>query len=227
MGQLLAMISHEVKQPLAATITLADAGQRFLDGADPKVDEARQVFSRIRQGGIRANDVLDRIRSLVKKAPPQKETLDINAAIHDVVALSRAEASRKGVIMQTQLCGALPLVEGDRVQLQQVVLNLVFNAIEAMSENYDGPRDLVISTSQSDDESVTVAVSDTGPGVTQADIERIFEPFYTTKTSGMGMGLSICRSIVEAHGGMLRAFTNPRRGVTFEASIPTKKWDAD
>ncbi|UWU94317.1 trifunctional serine/threonine-protein kinase/ATP-binding protein/sensor histidine kinase [Bradyrhizobium sp. CB1015] len=223
MGQLLAMISHEVKQPLAATITLADAGQRFLGGADPKVDEARQVFSRIRQGGIRANDVLDRIRSLVKKAPQQKETLDINTAIHDVVALSRAEASRKGVIMQTQLCETLPLVEGDQVQLQQVVLNLVFNAIEAMSENYDGPRDLVISTSRRDDESVTVAVSDTGPGVTQADIERIFEPFYTTKTSGMGMGLSICRSIVEAHGGMLRAFTNARRGVTFEASIPTKK----
>jgi signal transduction histidine kinase len=103
----------------------------------------------------------------------------------------------------------------------------VINAIEAMSEDYDGPRDLVISTSRSDDESVTVAVSDTGPGITQADIERIFEPFYTTKTSGMGMGLSICRSIVEAHGGMLRAFTNAQRGVTFEASIPTKRWDVD
>ncbi|CAB3809295.1 Adaptive-response sensory-kinase SasA [Paraburkholderia ultramafica] len=220
MGQLAASITHEVNQPIAATVTNAQAGLRWLSTQPPDVEEVRQVLHRIVNDGNRAGDVLGRIRSLIKKAPPRKGSLDIHAAIREVIELTRGEAWKHGASVQTQLAERLPLIEGDRVQLQQVVLNLVINAIEAMSGISDGVRELLISTGSADSGCVLVAVSDSGPGFAPDSAERIFAPFYTTKSAGLGMGLSICRSIIEAHGGRLWASANEPRGATFQFTVP-------
>jgi PAS domain S-box-containing protein len=220
LGQLTASISHEVSQPIAGTIGNAQAALLWLDRASPDLEEIRQALDRIVRDGFRARDVTRRIRDLIKKAPPRKELLEINDAIREVVELTRGETVKNGVRVQTDLAGGLPPIEGDRVQLQQVMLNLVINAVEAMSGTIDGPRELQISTRKTDPGDVLVAVRDSGPGLAPETLERLFDAFYTTKTTGLGLGLSICRSIIESHGGRLWASANQPHGAIFQCTVP-------
>jgi PAS domain S-box-containing protein len=220
MGQLTASIAHEVNQPIAATVTNAQAALRWLDARPPNLEETRQAVARIVNDGIRAGDVIDRIRALIKKVPARTDRFDINDAIVDVVALTRSELSSHGVSLQTRFAQGLPLVQGDRVQLQQVILNLIVNAIEAMSGVSEGARELRISTEINASNGALVAVQDSGPGLGPARLEQLFDAFYTTKSSGMGMGLSICHSIIEAHGGRIWAEANVPRGATFQFTLP-------
>jgi PAS domain S-box-containing protein len=227
MGQLTASIAHEVKQPIAATVSNAQAALRWVERRPPDLEEVRQALAHIVQDGKRAGDVVGRIRDLIKKAPPREDRLDINEAVREVIELTRGEAATNGVSVQSELAGGLPLIQGDRVQLQQVVLNLIINAAEAMSGASDGTRELLISTGTSDTGDVRVAVRDSGPGLTPAALERLFEPFYTTKPGGLGLGLSICRSIIEAHGGRLWASANVPRGATFQFTLPSTQGTHD
>ncbi|HYZ33479.1 MAG TPA: AAA family ATPase [Crenalkalicoccus sp.] len=221
MGQFTASIAHEVRQPIAAALTNAQAGLRWLGARPPDLEEARQAFGRIVSDANRASDVIGRIRALVEKAPPREEELEIDEAIREVVALLHGELVKHGVSVRTQLAEGLPPVQGDRVQLQQVVLNLVVNAIEAMRGVGGGAsRALLVSTARAEAGGVLVAVRDTGPGLDPAKLARLFEAFYTTKPGGLGMGLSICRSIVEAHGGRLWAEANEPRGAVFKFVLP-------
>ena len=220
MGQLTASIAHEIKQPIATARNNAAAALRFLDKSPPDVAEVREALTCIVEDTDRASDVVDRIGSLVKKAPPRKEVVDLNAAILEVIALIRGEAVKSGVTVGAQLAGDLPPIRCDRVQLQQVVLNLIVNAIQSMSGVEDGNRELHISTVSIEPEGVCVAVRDTGHGLRPESLPRLFEPFYTTKPDGMGMGLSVCRSIVESHGGRLWATSCEPRGALFEFTIP-------
>jgi signal transduction histidine kinase len=220
MGQLTASIAHEIKQPIAAARTNAAAALRFLDKSPPDVAEGREALTCIVNDTDRAGDIVDRIGSLIKKAPPRKEVVDLNAAILEVTALTHSEAVKTGVTVGTQLAGELPRIECDRVQLQQVMLNLVVNAIQSMSGVEDGNRELHISTVSIEPGGVCVAVRDTGHGLRPESLPRLFEPFYTTKPDGMGMGLSICRSIIEAHGGRLWATRCEPRGALFQFTIP-------
>jgi signal transduction histidine kinase len=184
------------------------------------LEKARPLIDRIISDGKRTADIVSRIRDLSKKAPAQKGDLEINEAILEIMRLARAAMSEHSVLVTMQLSEGLPHILGDRVQLQQVVLNLIMNAIEAMSEVREGTRELLISTSEAESGSVLVAVSDSGPGLPHANPERVFEAFYTTKSSGLGMGLSICRSIVEAHGGRLWATPNQPHGAVFCMMLP-------
>jgi signal transduction histidine kinase len=220
MGQLAASITHEVNQPLAGMVTNAAAGVRWLDAQPPNVEEARQALGRIIRDGERASDVIGRIRALIQKAPPRKVGLRINEAILEVVALTHGEVVKNGVSVQTHLAEGLPLIQGDRVQLQQVILNLILNAVQAMSRVSEGPRELLISTGQEASGGMLVSVQDSGPGLNLETLDRLFDAFYTTKPDGMGMGLSICRSIVEAHGGRLWASRKVGPGATFQFTLP-------
>ena len=220
MGQLTASIAHEIKQPIATARNNACAALNFLDKSPPDVAEVREALTCIVDDTDRTSDVVDRIGSLIKKAPPRKEVVDLNAAILEVTALTRSEAVKTGVTVGTQLAGELPRIQCDRVQLQQVMLNLIVNAIQSMSSVEDGNRELHISTVSIEPEGVCVAVRDTGHGLRPESLPRLFEPFYTTKPDGMGMGLSICRSIIEAHGGRLWATRCEPRGALFQFTIP-------
>jgi signal transduction histidine kinase len=220
MGQLTASIVHEIKQPIAAARNNARAALNFLDKSPPDVAEVREALTCIVNDADRTSDVVDRIGSLIKKAPPRKEVVDLNAAILEVTALTGSEAIKTGVTVGTQLAGELPRIQGDRVQLQQVMLNLIVNAIQSMSGVEDGNRELHISTVTTEPKGTCVAVRDTGHGLRPESLPRLFEPFYTTKPEGMGMGLSICRSIIEAHGGRLWATRCEPRGALFQFTIP-------
>ncbi|MGF6918502.1 PAS domain S-box protein [Paraburkholderia sp. 40] len=220
MGQLTASIAHEVNQPIAATVTNAQAALRWLAGQPPEVEKARQALGRIVNDANRAEAVIGRIHELIRKTPPRKEPVDINTAIREVIELTRGEAWKHGASVQTHLADRLPLIEGDRVQLQQVLLNLLINAMEVMSGVSDGVRELLISTARADSGCVLVTVLDSGPGFAADSAERLFAPFYTTKPTGLGMGLPICRSIVEAHGGRLWASANVPRGAIFQFTVP-------
>jgi NO-binding membrane sensor protein with MHYT domain/signal transduction histidine kinase len=220
MGQLAASIAHEVKQPIAATLTNAQAGLRWLNRWPPDLEEVRQALQRIIRDGERAAEVIDEIRALIKKAPPRKDLLEINGAVREVIGLTRGEAARNGVSVRTELADGLPFVEGDRVQLQQVILNLIINAFEAMRDINEGARELLISTGTAGADSIFVAVRDSGPGLAPAAVEHLFESFYTTKPGGLGLGLSICRSIVEAHGGRLWAAPRSPHGSVFHLALP-------
>ena len=220
MGQLTASIAHEVNQPIAAVVTNAQAALRWLNMQPPDPEEVRQALDRIVNQGRRAGDVISRMRALVRKAPPRKDQLDINEVIREVIALTRSELHRTGTLLQTQLAHGLPLVPGDRVQLQQVMLNLILNAVEAMSGSDEGSRELLISTEADGANGVRIAVRDWGPGLEPESLDRLFDAFYTTKPDGMGMGLSICRSIIEAHGGRVWATTNVPQGAAFQFTLP-------
>ena len=219
-GQLTASIVHEIKQPVATARNNAAAALRFLDKSPPDVAEAREALACVVDDTDRASDVVDRIGSLIKKAPPRKEVIDLNAAILGVTALTHGEAVKTGVMVATQLADDLLPIQCDRVQLQQVMLNLIVNAIHSMSGVQDGERELHISTRRIEREGVCVAVRDTGPGLRPESLPRLFEPFYTTKPDGMGMSLSICRSIIEAHGRRLWATGCEPRGALFQFTIP-------
>jgi PAS domain S-box-containing protein len=219
MGQLTSSIAHEVNQPIAAAVTYASAARRFLSAKPPNFREVDEALSLIVREGNRAGEVVGRIRALIKKAPARKDAVEINDAILEVIALTRTEAANNSVSVRTQLAEGLPRVQGDRVQLQQVLLNLIINAIEAMRDVGEGKRELLISTRHEGD-GVSVEVRDSGPGFAPVDLERVFEAFYTTKRGGLGLGLSICRSIIEAHNGQLWASPNVPRGAVFRFIAP-------
>jgi PAS domain S-box-containing protein len=220
MGQLTASIAHEVNQPITGVVTNAHAALRFLDAEPADLDEVRQILNDIVKGGNRAGDVIGRIRDLIKKAPPRNDPLDINEVVGEIAELARGETLSNGVSVRIGLENHLPRIRGDRVQLQQVVLNLIVNAVEAMAETREDSRKLLITSGKGELGGVVVAVRDTGPGLPPGATEHLFEPFHTTKPNGMGMGLSICRSIVEAHGGRLWASANVPRGAVFEFTLP-------
>jgi PAS domain S-box-containing protein len=220
MGELTASIAHEVNQPLAALLTNAETAVRWLARQPPNLEKATPLIGRIINDGKRASDIVSRIRDFSKKAPARKEELEINDAILEIMRLTRAAMSDHGVLVKMQLSEGLPHILGDRVQLQQVILNLIMNAIEAMSEVGERTRELLITTSEAEPGSVLVAVSDSGPGLPHANPEQIFGAFYTTKSSGLGMGLSICRSIVDAHRGRLWATPNEPHGAVFCMMLP-------
>jgi PAS domain S-box-containing protein len=220
MGQLTASIAHEVNQPIAANLTNAEAALRWVGAHPPDLEEARQALVRIVKDSKRAGDVIGGIRDLIKKAPPRKDRVGINGAIGEVIELTRTEAVKNGVTVRTELTDGLPLIEGDRVQLQQVMLNLIINAVEAVSSLNEGPRELLIRTEKADSGGVLIAVQDSGPGLAPAALARLFDSFYTTKPGGLGLGLSICRSIIEAHGGRLWASATVPRGAVFQFTLP-------
>ena len=220
MGELSASIAHEVMQPIAATVTNAQAALRFLNAQPPNLEEAREALGATVKAGDRSTDVIGRIRALVKKAPPRKDALEINGAILEIIALTRGEILKNGVSVQTQLAEGLPLIQGDRVRLQQVILNLIINAVEAMSAVSEGARELLISTGKDASGGVLVTVRDSGPGLNPESFARLFDAFYTTKPGGMGMGLSICRSIVEAHGGRIWASRTAGPGTALQCTLP-------
>jgi PAS domain S-box-containing protein len=237
-GQLTASISHEVKQPISAAMTNAQAALRWLSADLPDLIEVRDALRDIVDNNRRAGEIIDGIRALIKREPPRKGRLNINETVRDVIGLVRREAASNGVSIRTQFDNDVPLIEGDRVQLQQVILNLVMNAVEAMSEMSEGAREIVISTRTASTETastetastgtastgtasagVHVEVRDTGPGLAPNAAEQLFDAFYTTKPTGLGLGLSICRSIVEAHGGLLGASNNVPRGAVFQFTL--------
>jgi PAS domain S-box-containing protein len=220
LGQLTASIAHEVKQPIGAARNNARAALNFLHKQPPDLGEVREALDCVVGDADRAGDIIDRIRDQIKKAPPRKRRFDLNEAINEVIELARSAIIENGVSVQTRLKEALPPVEGDRVQLQQVVLNLILNAVEAMSSVEAGARELLVTTEQSRTNDLLMAVRDSGPGIGADHLERVFEAFYTTKTSGVGMGLSICRSIIDAHGGRLWAEANEPRGAVFQFTLP-------
>jgi PAS domain S-box-containing protein len=219
MGELAASLSHEILHPIATARNNARAGMRFLERSPPNLDEVREALACIVRDADRAKDIVGRMRDHIKKAPPHREPFDLNEAINEVIVTVRSTIANNKVPVRTRLM-ELPPVLGDRVQLQQVVMNLILNAVEAMSSIEEGAREVSIETEQSKTGGVLVAVRDSGPGIDPQHLERVFEPFYTTKTSGMGMGLSICRSIIAAHGGRLWAEANRPRGTIFQFTAP-------
>ncbi|MGX0968017.1 putative ATPase/signal transduction histidine kinase [Bradyrhizobium japonicum] len=220
MGHLTASIAHEVNQPNTAVIASAQAALSWLDHQPPALEQTRRALTRAIENGIRSSEVIDRIRDLVKKSPPKRDSLAINSVIGQVIELTQAEAARNDVSIQAIFADRLPKVIGDRVELQQVALNLILNAIEAMSGTTEGKRELLIQTARADAESIRVSITDSGPGLSAEGLARLFEPFYTTKSGGLGVGLSICRSIIGTHGGRLWAAANEPRGAVFQFTVP-------
>ena len=218
MGELAASIAHEVNQPLASVVTNASAGLRWLARAVPDLDEARETLEHIAHDGKRAADVVARVRAMSRKAATERKPLDINETVRGVVMMTEGELRKQRVALTVNYADDLPVITGDRVQLQQVVLNLMMNGIEAMTAVVDRPRELAISTTR-DGEQVRVSVRDFGTGVPPEVMSRMFNSFYTTKSSGLGIGLSISRSIVEDHGGRLWAAANDGPGTTFQFTI--------
>jgi len=218
-GQLSASINHEANQPITAAVTYALAARRWLSAEPPNFREVDTALSLIVKEGNRAGEVIGRTRALINKVPARKDAVAINDAILEVIALTRTEAANNGVLVRTQLAEGLPRVQGDRVQLQQVLLNLTINAIEAMRDISEEERELLIS-SRNEPDGVSVEVRDSGPGFAPANLDRVFEAFYSTKPGGLGLGLSICRSIIEAHNGRLWASPNVPRGAIFSFITP-------
>jgi PAS domain S-box-containing protein len=220
MGELAASLAHEIAQPIATARNNARASMHFLDRSPPDLGQVREALACVVDDADRAGDILDRIRDHIKKAPPRKECVDLNHAITDVIALAQDAIVKNGVTIQTRLTEGLSDVQVDRVQLQQVVLNLILNAVEAMGSIEEGVRELSITTKQHEAGGVLVAVGDSGPGIDSKYLDRVFDAFYTTKSTGVGMGLSICRSIIDAHGGRLWADANEPRGAVFQFTLP-------
>jgi C4-dicarboxylate-specific signal transduction histidine kinase len=221
MGELTATVAHEVKQPIAASITNARTCLRWLAADEPNLEEARAAARRIVEDQTRAAEIINRIHVLFKKAAPQRDLVDVNEVIQEMVVLLRSEAARYAVSVRTKLAADLPHVLGDRVQLQQVLMNLIMNGIDAMKD-VDGTRELTINSQRGENEQLAVSVSDTGVGLPSQHADQIFNAFFTTKPDGTGMGLRISRSIVESHGGRLWAADNSSRGASFHLILPTK-----
>jgi signal transduction histidine kinase len=213
-----ATIAHEVRQPLTAMITSADAGLRFLERSEPNIDKAKEAFGRVVADGHRAGEVINSIRAIFKSDVRNRTSLDVNELIRDALALARADLQKHQIVVQAEPNRQIPTVRGDRVQLQQVLLNLITNAIDAMATE-DEPRILCVRTEPLQDDGVRVSVADTGMGIATHDMEKIFTPLFTTKAEGMGMGLSICRSIIEAHAGRFSVAPNNPRGAVFQFTL--------
>jgi len=220
MGELTSSIAHEVNQPLAAVVTNGDACLRWLGNEPPNLNKARESVTGIIREANRASEIIKRIRALAKKTPPQKTLLAVNEAIEEAIGLVGAELARHRVSLLKELGPDLPPVSGDRVQLQQVILNLIANGIDAMDAVNERPRELFISSKSIDDGRVLISVSDCGAGIGQGSADHLFEAFFTTKQHGMGLGLSISRTIVEGHGGRLWAMANELHGATFQFTLP-------
>jgi C4-dicarboxylate-specific signal transduction histidine kinase len=221
LGELTASIAHEVNQPLAAIVTNSNASLRWLASEPPNLDKSRQAIGRIIKDGNRASEIISRIRGLVKNAPPRKDWVDVNEIIVEVIGLALNEADRNQIFLKSHLSSDLPLVLGDRVQLQQVILNLIINGVEAMGRITEGSRELVVSSENDEANGLLVAVRDTGVGLESTNLNQLFDAFFTTKPNGMGMGLAISRSIIEAHGGRLWATANSPQGAIFQFTLPT------
>ncbi len=221
MGELTASLAHEVNQPIAAAVTDANTCMRWLTRDHPDVEEARQAASRVIKDATRAAEIISRIRLLFKKGAPQQELVDVNEVIREMVVLLRNEASRYSISVRTELVADLPQVMGDRVQLQQVLMNLMNNGIDAMKE-VAATRELALKSQRAGNGELMVSVSDTGVGLPPQQADQIFNAFFTTKVDGTGMGLRISRSIVESHGGRLWAANNSPRGASFHLTLPTK-----
>jgi C4-dicarboxylate-specific signal transduction histidine kinase len=222
LGELTASLAHEVNQPLAGIVSSADACLHWLAAQPPNVDKARRAIERITRDAKRASDVVARVRNLAKKAPLQRTWVDINETVEETISLATRELSQNNVSLETQLAENLPQILADRIQLQQVILNLIINACEALTAADDEFRKLSLSTAREMD-GVALTVRDTGVGIDPQQIETVFEAFHTTKPGGMGMGLAVSRSIIEGHGGRLWAEPNEPRGAIFKFSIPSKK----
>jgi C4-dicarboxylate-specific signal transduction histidine kinase len=220
MGQLTASIAHEVNQPLTAIVANAEASLRWLDRGTPDLDAARRSVEWIINDSNRASEVIRRVRSLANKTSVEKLPLDVNDVVNETVALLQRELISHQVSLRTELALAPPMILGDRVQLQQVIINLVMNGIEAMQSVADRLCELVIRSSHDETRGVVVSVTDCGAGISAENAERLFTAFFTTKPAGMGMGLSICRSIIEAHGGRLSATDKSTHGATFQFILP-------
>ena len=220
LGELTASIAHEVNQPLAGVVSSANACLRWLDSQPPDTEKARQSVDRIIRDANRASDVVGRVRSLAKKTSPQKAWLNINEMVLEIVSLMEKEIEQNQVSLATRLSNDVPQVFADRIQLQQVILNLIMNAVEALSAISDGSRYLFISTEKDKSDGVFLTVGDFGPGLDPEKLEQIFDAFYTTKREGMGMGLAVSRSIIEAHSGRLWATPNDPRGAVFQFTLP-------
>jgi signal transduction histidine kinase len=217
---LTASIAHEINQPLSGIITNAGTCLRMLSADPPNVDGAQETVRRTIRDGNRASDVITRLRTLYSKKEPSPESMDLNEATREVTALSLSDLQRSGVMLRYELADDLPPVVGDRIQLQQVILNLLRNAADAMGATDDRPRELLIRTERDEQNHVRLSMKDSGVGFKPQTAEKIFDPFYTTKTDGMGIGLSISRSIIEAHQGRLWATPNDGPGATFSFAIP-------
>jgi len=226
LGEMTASIAHEVNQPLAAVVTHAEACLRWLERETPDLDEVREAVESIVKDGKRAGEVIRRVRGLAHKTATQKTPLDVNDVVREVVALVEHELLSRRVSLRMELTPALPAVLADRVQLQQVIINLMMNGIEAMQAVTDRPRDLVIRSCQDEKHEVLLSVQDRGTGISAESADRLFKAFFTTKSSGMGMGLSICRSIIEAHGGRVWAVPNVPHGAAFHFTLPVNRGDA-
>jgi PAS domain S-box-containing protein len=226
LGEVGASIAHEVNQPLASVVAHAEACLRWLDRETPELDEARNAAESIVKDGKRAGEVIRRVRALANKTDTQKAPLDLNDVVHEVIALVQRKLASRRVSLRTELAQVLPLVLADRVQMQQVMINLVINGIEAMEGVTDRPRVLVIRSSQDEADQVSIAVKDSGVGIAAEDADRLFGAFVTTKSSGMGMGLSICRRIIQAHGGRIWFEPNPTGGAAFRFTLPVHRAEA-
>jgi PAS domain S-box-containing protein len=225
LGELTASIAHEVNQPLAAVVNAAAACRRWLDGGSPNLDEARSAVDWIVNEGNRASEVIRRVRALANKTDIEKVPLDVNDVVREAIALVQREFISHRASLRMELAPALPMILGDRVQLQQVIINLVMNGIEAMQSVTDQPRELVVGSHQNETHRVLVTVTDSGVGISAENADRLFNAFFTTKSSGMGMGLSICRSIIEAHGGRMSAANNVGPGARFQLMLPLHQED--
>jgi signal transduction histidine kinase len=220
MGVLAASIAHEVSQPLTAVITNGDAGLRWLSQAPMNVDEVRTAIKEIVRQGHRAKDVITRIRALIRKSPPHISTVSVNQLIEEVLVLMHQQVTEHGITVRTEVAADIPPISGDSVQLQQVLMNLILNAIEATDARKDGARELLLTSQRQGTKEVLIAVRDSGIGIDPRCADQLFYPFFTTKAAGLGMGLGISRSIIEAHGGRLWATSNGRLGATFQFSLP-------
>jgi PAS domain S-box-containing protein len=218
LGEMTASIAHEINQPLGAVVNSASACLRWLDAQ--KLEEARRSAARVIAEGHRASEIIGRIRALAKKAPLRKDWLDVNETIHEVIALAHSEVQRNGVALETQLSDDVPVILADRIHLQQVILNLMMNAIEAMSGAGEGPRELLVRAGADESQGVLVSVQDSGPGLDPKSVDHLFDAFYTTKPQGLGMGLAISRSLIEAHGGRLWATAHEPHGAVFQFTLP-------
>jgi len=221
MAELTASLAHEVNQPISAAVTNADACLRWLDGDTPNLEEARAAAMEIVKDGTRAAEIITRIRLLFKKGTPQRELLDVNEIVREMIVLLRSEVARNAISVRTELAADLPQVMADRVQLQQVMMNLISNSIDAMRD-VDGTRELAINSRRAENEQLMVSVSDTGIGLPPQQANQVFDAFFTTKVHGTGMGLSISRSIVASHNGRLWAADNSPRGASFHLVLPTR-----